>query len=95
MKIYVRNKILNFIGDDILVAHNGIDFDFNFINTKLNQYNLPPLKNCLIDTLFISRSINEGFKSHSLEMISRKLKLYYDVDSAHRADYDAKLLSDV
>ncbi len=89
------NKILNFIGDDILVAHNGIDFDFNFINTKLNQYNLPPLKNCLIDTLFISRSINEGFKSHSLEMISRKLKLSYDLDSAHRADYDAKLLSDV
>lgn len=88
-------KILEFIGNDILVAHNGIDFDFNFINTKLNQYNLPQLQNCLIDTLYISRSINEGFKSHSLEVISKKLKLSYESDSAHRADYDAKLLSEV
>ncbi|MDE5651662.1 MAG: PHP domain-containing protein, partial [Ureaplasma sp.] len=88
-------KIIDFIGNDILIAHNGIDFDFNFINTKLKEYNLPILKNCLIDTLYISRSINEGFKSHSLEMISKKLKLSYESLNAHRADYDAKLLSDV
>lgn len=87
-------KIVNFIGDRVLVAHNGINFDFNFINIKLIQYGFPPLKNCLIDSMVISRAINE-YKAHNLEMLAKKLHLNYNADEAHRADYDAQLLAEV
>lgn len=87
--------ILDFIQDKVLIAHNGINFDFNFLNTKLVQHNFSELKNCLIDTMVISRSINPDFKSHSLEMLTKKFKIPYDASQAHRADYDANLLSQV
>ncbi len=86
-------KIVEFFKDSILVAHNGINFDLNFINKKLEQYNLNPISNTLIDTLIISRGINMNFKSHSLESICKKYKIKYDKDEAHRADYDALVLS--
>ena len=88
-------QIVDFIKDDILVAHNGINFDFSFINTKLEQYGMPLINNCLIDTMVISRSINPEYKSNTLEFICKKNKIEYDRVSAHRADYDAEVLTDV
>ena len=86
-------KIKEYLGDSILVAHNGINFDINFINSKLNYYNLQPISNTLIDTLLISRGYNKNFKSHSLESICKKYKIEYNKNEAHRADYDALVLS--
>lgn len=87
-------EILKYIGNDVLVAHNGINFDFNFLNVKLHQYGLPTLNNCLIDTMVISRAIND-YKGHTLEIIAKKSHLNYEVSAAHRADYDANLLADI
>ncbi|GAA5414708.1 PolC-type DNA polymerase III [Ureaplasma ceti] len=87
--------IVDYIKDDPLVAHNGINFDFTFLNTKLEQYGLPLLTNPIIDTMVISRAINEGYKSNTLEYICKKNKITYDREDAHRADYDAKVLTDV
>lgn len=88
-------QIVEYCKNRILVAHNGINFDFNFLNTKLTQYNLSILTNCMIDSMIISRSINNDFQYHSLEMITKKFKINYDLNKAHRADYDAELLSKV
>lgn len=88
-------KILDYIKGKVLVAHNGINFDFNFLNTKLKQYGLEPLSNCLIDTMVVSRGLNTDYKSHTLEVLAKKLKINYDSFSAHRADYDAMLLKNV
>lgn len=88
-------QIAEYCQNRILVAHNGINFDFNFLNTKLSQYNLPNLTNCMIDSMVISRSINKDFQYHSLEIIAKKFKIGYDLNKAHRADYDAELLSKV
>lgn len=88
-------KIIDYIKGKVLVAHNGINFDFNFLNTKLAEYNFEPLNNCLIDTMVVSRGLNTDYKSHTLEVLAKKLKITYDSFSAHRADYDAMLLKNV
>lgn len=86
-------KIKEYLSNYVIVAHNGINFDLNFINNKLLEYSLEPIKNTLIDTLYISRGINSGFKSHTLESLCKKFKIDYNRDEAHRADYDAVVLS--
>ena len=88
-------EIIKYCKNRVLIAHNGINFDFSFLNTKLSQYNLPILTNCMIDSMVVSRSINSDFQYHSLEMITKKFKIGYDLNKAHRADYDAELLSKV
>lgn len=88
-------QIHEMLKNRVLIAHNGINFDFNFLNIKFQQYNLPEIKNCMIDTMVLSRGLNQEFKSHSLEMLCKKNKVEYDPSSAHRADYDANLLANI
>ncbi|UIU14834.1 DNA polymerase III subunit alpha [Ureaplasma urealyticum] len=87
-------KIKEIFANHILVAHNGISFDINFINQRLLKWGLEPLKNPSIDTLMISRAINP-FKSHRLGAICKKYEVNYNDEVAHRADYDAMVLADV
>ncbi|MCF0217606.1 MAG: PolC-type DNA polymerase III [Malacoplasma sp.] len=88
-------KIKNFIGDAVLIAHNGIKFDLPFLNCKLEQEGMSLINNPLIDTLQISRAINEQIGGHSLGIIARKYKIDYNDFEAHRADKDAQYLLDV
>lgn len=88
-------KIINWIGDGVLVAHNGINFDLRFINKKLEQNNLPLITNCLIDTMQISKAINKHLSYHRLGVIARDYKINYDDTIAHRADFDAEVLYEV
>lgn len=89
-------KIKNWIkDDDVLVAHNGIDFDFKFLQTKLALNKLELLNNPMIDTLRISWAINDNYSYHSLGSIARKLNIDYDEEIAHRADVDAEVLKNV
>lgn len=88
-------EIFKFFGDSVLVAHNAINFDINFLNIRAIHHNLEPLKNPVIDTLMISRAINKDFKSHRLGWICKKYGIDYNEDSAHRADYDADVLNQV
>lgn len=88
-------KIQEWIGDSVIVAHNGIDFDFNFLQTKFIQYKMQPLKNVMIDTLRLSWAINDEYAYHSLGSIARKLSISYEEAIAHRADFDAAVLQDV
>ncbi|WP_033159653.1 PolC-type DNA polymerase III [Mycoplasmoides alvi] len=88
-------KIADWIGDSVLVAHNGIDFDFQFLQTKLLQNNMKFLNNVMIDTLRISWSLNEQYAYHSLGSIARKLKIKYDETATHRADVDAEILYEI
>lgn len=88
-------KIIDWFGNNTLVAHNGINFDIRFLNKKLIQNGLEPIKNTLIDTMNVSRAVNEEMHQHSLGVLSRKYKLQYDDEIAHRADFDAEVLSKV
>ena len=87
-------EIVDFIGDSVLVAHNA-SFDVNFLNDALVRVNRKPLNNPVIDTLDLSYSIHADRKAHRLGNIARIYNIKYDEEVAHRADYDAKILSDV
>ncbi|WP_036499055.1 PolC-type DNA polymerase III [[Mycoplasma] testudinis] len=88
-------KIVEWVGDSILVAHNGIEFDFKFIQTKLFQNKMPLLSNVMLDTLRLSWAINPEFASHSQGNIARKYYINYNEEEAHRADADAEVLKDI
>ena len=90
----VIDQILDFIGDSVLVAHNAT-FDYGFINAELKRLGREPLKNPVIDTLDLARAIHKDRRTYRLGNIARHYRVAYDEDVAHRADYDAKVLSDV
>ncbi|WP_391591907.1 DNA polymerase III polC-type [[Mycoplasma] cavipharyngis] len=88
-------QFLDFIGDSVLVAHNGINFDLPFLNAKLIENNLKPLSNTLIDTLQVSRAIFSDERSHNLGSLCKRLEIQYDETVAHRADVDVEKLAEV
>lgn len=88
------DKFLEFSKDCILVAHNAI-FDYSFIKSALNKIGYEPIKNPVIDTLPLSRHLYSEYRSHTLGSIARRYNIEYDEEIAHRADYDAKILSEV
>ena len=91
----VLPRIKTFFGDAILVSHN-INFDIGFLNEALRRNGEEKISNPLIDTLSLSRYMFPDSRKHSLGALSRNLGLTsYNDDDAHRAEYDARILSDV
>ena len=89
---YELPRILEFIKDCILVSHN-IEFDYYMLNQAMEDNGFGKLENSAIDTLFISRFIYPDKTQHSLGALCKRLNVDYDEESAHRADYDAKVLA--
>lgn len=89
----VMNKFYNWISeDDILVAHNA-KFDLGFIDTSFERLGLKNKNNASIDTLFISRAINEDLKKHGLGNLAKFYKIR--LVQHHRAIYDTKATSEI
>ena len=87
-------KILDFIGDSILVTHNA-SFDISFLNQALIDLGQEPIKNGVVDTLALSRYAYPDARAHNLGALCRRLDVVYDEDKAHRAHEDAFFLSEV
>lgn len=85
-------KILDFIKDTVVITHN-ISFDYWMLNEAMKRAGLGKLTLPAIDTLAISRFIYPENKGHSLGRLCKRLEVFYDEESAHRADYDAEVLS--
>ncbi|MCR4951199.1 MAG: PolC-type DNA polymerase III [Solobacterium sp.] len=88
------DEILDFIGDAVLVAHNAT-FDYFFLNEELRRIGREPLKNTVIDTLDMARAVLRERRTYRLGNICRNYHVQYDEEVAHRADYDAEVLSQV
>ncbi len=88
------DEILDWIGDDVLVAHNAT-FDYFFLNEELRRIGREPLRNTIIDTLDMSRAILKERRVYRLGSVSRYYRVSYDDEVAHRADYDAEALAGV
>ena len=77
----VMPKILNFIGDSVLVAHNA-DFDIGFLKYNANILGLS-LENTYLDTLRLAKDLFPNFKKYKLGIIAENLGIKVEV--AHRA----------
>ena len=77
----VMPKILEFVGDSVLVAHNA-DFDIGFLKYNAKQLGLS-LENTYIDTLRLAKELFPDFKKYKLGLIAEKLGIVVEV--AHRA----------
>ncbi len=87
-------EILDYIKGAILVTHNA-SFDLDFLNAELQRNGYPKLDNIVIDTLTLSRYFFPLNRSHRLTDVCKRMNIYFDNSSAHRADYDAERLNDV
>lgn len=84
----VMPKVLEFIGEDVIVAHNA-DFDVGFLKYNCELLGLK-LDNTYIDTLRLAKDLFPDFKRFKLGIIADKLNIKVEV--AHRALDDVDTL---
>ncbi len=80
---------MEFIGDSPIVAHNGLDFDFPFVNFELNKLGLKTIpREQMMDTLVIARNRVFGPKSYTLDALAK----WYGISLTARADAHGALI---
>ena len=87
-----ENAIKRFIewhGDLPMVAHNA-KFDVSFLEMCHKKYNLGEYTNTVIDTLELSRILDNNYARHSLSALVKRYDVPWDENAHHRADYDAE-----
>ena len=77
----VMPKILEFVGDSVLVAHNA-DFDIGFLKYNAKVLGLS-MENTYIDTLRLAKALFPDYKKYKLGIIAENLGI--EVLVAHRA----------
>jgi DNA polymerase III subunit alpha, Gram-positive type len=78
-------KILEFIGDYPIVAHNCI-FDYSFLNEASLRTTGEELKNARIDSQQMFKEVYPDLPSHGLEALTNKFKV--ELNNHHRAMAD-------
>lgn len=76
----IKEKLLNFIGNDIIVGHNT-SFDIRFLNCGLKT----ELDNKYMDTMQFSRKLYPELKHHRLSDMTKYLNLH---NNEHRSIAD-------
>lgn len=85
----VTKEFLSWTGNLPMVAHNA-KFDISFIEMAMKKYNLGEFKNTVIDTLELSRTLDQGYARHGLSALVKRYNVPWEEDAHHRADYDAE-----
>ncbi|MFQ3580628.1 MAG: UvrD-helicase domain-containing protein [Chloracidobacterium sp.] len=85
----------NLIGNDLLVAHNGLAFDFPILKRRLREVG-HTLDNPLFDTLLFARQLYAGHPTVKRFRLEDLAALHgIDTGTAHRALDDVKTLAGV
>ncbi len=79
-------KILEFIGDATIVAHNAV-FDFSFLSRASKRLYDKPLTNNYVDSQFMFKEVYPQCESCGLESLMEKFGV--DFSTRHRAMADA------
>lgn len=79
---------LRYVGDDVVVAHNGTLFDKPFVSHFVEKYKYRRWNNELIDTLQMARDLLPHMKNHKLNLVAEELGI--SLVNHHRADKDAE-----
>ena len=82
-------RFKEFIKDYPLVAHNA-KFDMSFLEIAYKKYNLGEIKNPVIDTLELSRTLDTNYARHTLSALVKRYDVPWDEEHHHRGDYDAE-----
>ena len=85
----VTKRFLDWAGNLPMVAHNA-KFDISFVQMAMKKYDMGEFKSTVIDTLELSRQLDQGFARHSLSALVKRYNVPFDEESHHRADYDAE-----
>ena len=93
----IAPKFLAFIGDSPIVAHNGLDFDFPFVNHELAKLNLPQIpRSQQFDSLVLARNRVFGPKSYTLDALAKWFGISLTARAdAHGALIDSEILAKV
>ncbi|MGG3889101.1 PolC-type DNA polymerase III [Metabacillus fastidiosus] len=84
----VLQKFKEWIGNDILVAHNA-SFDMGFLNVGYkNLLKIGKAENPVIDTLELGRFLYPELKNHRLNTLCKRFDI--ELTQHHRAIYDAE-----
>ena len=90
----VVDELLEFFGDDPLVAHNA-PFDFGFLNAELTRLRLPSLHpGRMVCTLVLAKGRFPGLPN-SLDALCRRFGVDLSERTSHNALLDCRLLADV
>ena len=81
-----------FIGDSIIIAHNGHQFDFPILDRFAKKIDNVRLKNIRFDSLVMARGIFPG-QSNSIDALMDRFQL--SADARHRALDDVIVLNDI
>ncbi len=85
----VLPKFFEFIGQDLLIAHNGYAFDFKFLDRYSKELGLPRLKNVRYDSLILARNLFPN-ERNSIDALAYRYRL--DAGTRHRALDDVIVL---
>ena len=90
----VADAMLDFFGDEKLVAHNAA-FDFGFLNAELARVGRPALaSHRMVCTLTLAKTRYPGLPN-SLDALCRRFAIDLSERTTHNALLDCRLLSDV
>ena len=90
----VVDELLEFFGDDNLIAHNA-PFDFAFLDAEFGRIGRPPLSSArMIDTLALAKARFPGMPN-SLDALCRRFAIDLTARTTHNALLDCRLLADV
>ena len=82
-------RFVEWFGDCPMVAHNA-KFDVSFLEMAYKKYNLGTFTNPVIDTLELSRTMDNTYARHSLSALVKRYEVPWDESAHHRGDYDAE-----
>ena len=82
-------RFIEWFGDCPMVAHNA-KFDVSFLEMAYKKYNFGTFKNPVIDTLELSRTMDNTYARHSLSALVKRYEVPWDESAHHRGDYDAE-----
>ncbi|MBV9783414.1 MAG: DNA polymerase III subunit epsilon [Acidisphaera sp.] len=92
--VEVAAELLEFLGEDRLVAHNA-PFDFAFLDAELALLSRPPLDRArMVDTLALARARFPGLPN-SLDALCRRFGIDLSARTTHNALLDCRLLAEV
>ena len=86
------SQFMDFIGDDLIIAHNGYSFDFAILDRYSKKINSEKLHNIKLDSLAMAQNLFPN-QSNSIDALVDKFKL--DAGARHRALDDVKVLHDI